>query len=132
MIGISHLFNNIDYLGGFAMEGSRIIGSGGKSSDATLFFRKDGKDFLHARSKSFIIRPDRINSSSASVTIYYENDSIFHPGLQLKYMDEKKELSLTKDERITTVAPWFDSYHKIEIYCEALYWTVGGPRSVSR
>ncbi|MCX6306554.1 MAG: hypothetical protein NT040_16440 [Bacteroidetes bacterium] len=125
MIGIARLFNNIDYLGGFAMEGSRIIGSGGKSSDATLFFKKDGKDFVVARSKSFIIRPDRINSGMASITIYYENDSIFHPGLQLKYMDDKKELSFTKDERVTNISPWFDSYHNIEIYCEALYWKVG-------
>jgi hypothetical protein len=93
-----------------------------------IFFKKDGKDFVVARSKSFVIRPDRINSGMSSITIYYENDSIFHPGLQLKYLDEKKELSFTKDERVTNISPWFDSYHKIEIYCEALYWTVGGPR----
>ncbi|MFZ4521885.1 MAG: hypothetical protein ACOYNC_09275 [Bacteroidales bacterium] len=125
MIGIARLFNNIDYLGGFAMEGSRIIGSGGASTDASLFFKKDGKDFVVARSKTFIIRPDRINSGMASITIYYENDSVFHPGLQLKYTDDKKELSFTKDERVTNISPWFDSYHKIEIYCEALYWKVG-------
>ncbi len=124
-IGIAGLFNNIDYLGGFAMEGSRIIGSGGQTTDAALYFKKERKDFVVARSKSFIIRPDRINSGMASITIYYENDSIFHPGLQLKYMDEKKELSFTKDERVTTISPWFDSYHNIEIYCEALYWKVG-------
>jgi hypothetical protein len=126
-IGIARLFNNVDYLGGFAMEGSRIIGSGGESTEASLFFKKDGKDFVIARSKTFIIREDRINAGSASITIYYENDSIFHPGLQLKYLDNNKEVSFTKDERITTVSPWFDSYHNIEIYCEALYWTVGGP-----
>ena len=35
-----------------------------------------------ARSRTFIIRPDdRINSAKASVTIYYESDSVFHPGL---------------------------------------------------
>lgn len=124
-IGISRLFNNIDYIGGFAMEGSRIIGSGGRSNEATLYFKKDGRDFVVARSKSFIIRNDRINSGMASVCIYYDNDSVFHPGLQLKYMDDKKELSFTKDERSTSISPWFDSYHNIEIYCEALYWTVG-------
>lgn len=128
LIGISKLFANIDYLGGFAMEGSRIIGSGDKNTDARLFFKKDGKDFVIARSKLFVIRPDRINSIMASVTIYHENDSVFHPGLQLKYMDERKELSFTKDERLTSISPWFDSFHKIEIYCEALYWIVGEPK----
>lgn len=127
MIGIPGLFKNIDYLGGFALEGSRILGSGNKANDARLFFKRDGRDFLIARSKTFVIRPDRVNAATASVTIYYETDSIFHPGLQLKYLDEHRELSLTKDERVATISPWYDSYHQIEIYTEALYWKVGDP-----
>ena len=128
MIGISHLFNNLDYLGGFTMEGGHVIGTGDKSKDARLFFKKDGKDFVVAKAKMFIIHSDRINSPMASITIYHDNDSIYHPGLQLKYMDNIKELSFNKDERVTTTSPWFDSYHKIEIYCEALYWIVGQPK----
>ena len=128
MIGIQNIFPQIDYLGGFAIEGARIIGSGDKTRDAHVFVKKDGKLFVTANSKTFIIRPDRINSSQASITIYYENDSIYHPGLQMKYHDEDKELSFTKDERVATVSPWFDSWHKIEIYCEALYWKIGDPR----
>ncbi|MCX6278808.1 MAG: hypothetical protein NT004_12035, partial [Bacteroidetes bacterium] len=128
MIGIKRLFDNIDFLGGFAIEGSRIIGSGDKTRDARLFFKKDGKDFVIAGSNIFVIRPDRINSGMASVTIYHDQDSIFHPGLQLKYLDAKKELAFAKDERIPRISPWFDSYHQIEIYCEALYWNVGEPR----
>jgi len=128
MIGISNLFRNIDYLGGFAMAGARVIGSGDRERDARLFFKKDGRNFAVIRSKSFIIRPDRINSGLASISIYHENDSIYHPGLQMKYMDEKQELSLTKDERVATVSPWFDSWHKVEIYCEALYWKVNEPK----
>ncbi|MEI7663920.1 MAG: hypothetical protein WCK34_17060, partial [Bacteroidota bacterium] len=128
MIGISNLFSNIDYLGGFSMEGNRIIGTGDRENDARLFFKKDGKNFVVARSKIYIIRPDRINSGMASITIYHEDDSIYHPGLQLKYMDDKKELSFNKDERMTATSPWFDSYHQIEIYCEALYWIVGEPK----
>ncbi|MFZ4562697.1 MAG: hypothetical protein ACOYNU_04895 [Bacteroidales bacterium] len=134
MIGIPNLFSNIDYLGGFSMEGSRIIGSGDRSVHARLFFKKDGKDFVVASSETFVIRPDRINSGMASVTIYHENDSIFHPGLQMKYLDSQtathgnRELSFTKDERTAVISPWFDSFHKIEIYCEALYWNVGEPK----
>jgi len=124
LIGISNLFGNIDYLGGFSMEGSRVIGFGIKHKDARLFFKKDGKDFAIIRSKSFIIRHDRINSGLASITIYHDNDSIYHPGLQMKYIDEMKELSMTKDERVVSVSPWFDSWHKIEIYCEAMYWKI--------
>ncbi len=128
LIGIQNIFQQIDYLGGFAVEGSRVIGAGDKVRDAYLFIKKDGKLFVTAKANTFIIRPDRINSSKASITIYYENDSIYHPGLQMKYLDETKELSFSKDERMATICPWFDSYHKIEIYCEALYWKLGDPR----
>jgi hypothetical protein len=128
MIGIKRLFDQVDFLGGFAMEGNRIIGSGNQLMDARLFFKKDGKDFIIVGSDVFVIRPDRINAGSTSVTIYHEDDSIFHPNLQMKYLDDKKELSFTKDDRMPQISPWYDSYHRVEIYCEALYWKLGEPR----
>jgi hypothetical protein len=125
VIGIRNIFKDIDFYGGFAMEGARVIGFGDRDRDAMVTFRKDGREFVTARSKNFVIRPDRINAGIASVTIHHDEDSIYHSGLQLKYIDELKELALTKDERTTVISPWFDSYHKIEIYCEALYWKTG-------
>lgn len=121
-LGIRNIFNNIDFYGGFAMEGARVMGFGDKDRDAVLIFHKDDREFLTARSKHFVIRPDRINSGLASVSIYHDEDSIYHSGLQFKYLDEQKELSMTKDERVAVISPWFDSYHDIEIYCEALFW----------
>ncbi len=126
-IGIPNIFKDIDYFGGFAMEGARVIGFGGKDRDAVLTFKKDGREFVTARSKNFVIRPDRINSGIASVSIHHDEDSIFHSGLQLKYIDDLKELALTKDERMAVISPWYDSYHDIEIYCEALYWKTDQP-----
>lgn len=124
-LGIPGIFNNIDFYGGFSMEGARVIGFGTDQRDAVIIFKRNGKEFVTARSRNFIIRPDRINSGSASVSIYHENDSIYHSGLQLKYIDELKELSLNKDERTKVVSPWFDSWHGIEIYSEAIYWKTG-------
>jgi hypothetical protein len=124
-IGIHDLFKNIDYLGGVSMEGAKMIGSGSNSGDALLVFRRDGKELIRMNSRAFFIRPDRVNAASTSISIYYDNDSIFHPGLQMKYIDEKKELTMSKDETMRTFSPWFDSYHKIEIYCEELSWVLG-------
>jgi len=128
MISISGLFRNIDYIGGFSMEGSRVIGKGDKEKDARIFIKMDGKDLMVVQSRSFIIRPDRINAANASITLYHDNDSIYHPGLQMKYLDSDTLLSFSKDERVVSVSPWFDSWHKIEIYCEALNWRVGDPK----
>ncbi|MGD0711655.1 MAG: hypothetical protein ABR968_10815, partial [Bacteroidales bacterium] len=77
---IKNIFPNIDYDGGFAMNGSKFIGTGDKIQDAYLFFYRDGKKFIKTGSKTYIIRKDKISSSRASVTIYWEKDSIYHPG----------------------------------------------------
>lgn len=127
-IGIKNLFKNIDYLGGFSMEGSKVLGSGSSTENARLVFRRNNKEFIRIFSKLFVIRTDRINSAKASITLYHENDSIYNPVLTMKYIDEKKELTLTRDERITMISPWFDSWHQIEIYCESLTWKTNEPR----
>jgi hypothetical protein len=126
-IGIQNLFRNIDFLGGIALEGPKLIGSGSNSGDARLVMKRDGKELIRLNAKFFIILPGLINASSTSMTLYYENDSIFHPALQMKYIDERKELTLSKDEKMRTFSPWFDSYHKIEIYCEELSWVMNEP-----
>lgn len=128
LIGIQNIFKNVDYTGGFSMEGRKVVGFGLNDQDAELVFKREDQEFVTARSRTFVIRPDRINSSNASVTIHHDADSIYHPGLVLKYMDEPKELTLNKDERITVVSPWFDTYHKIEIYSEALFWKTDEPK----
>ncbi|MFH1297144.1 MAG: hypothetical protein ABIJ04_07735 [Bacteroidota bacterium] len=122
LIGIQDIFKNIDYIGGFSMEGQKVVGFGLADRDAVVIFKRDNQEFVTVRSRVFIIRPDRINSGHASVTIRYDQDSIYHPGLVMKYLDETKELSLNKDERISVISPWFDTYHSIEIYCEAIFW----------
>jgi hypothetical protein len=127
-IGIKNLFKNIDYLGGFAMEGSKILGTGSKTADAKLIFRKNNKEFVKIYSQLFVIRTDRINSAKASTTICYENDSLYNPALNMKYIDEKRELTLTRDERIPMISPWFDTWHQLEIYCESLSWKTNEPR----
>jgi hypothetical protein len=89
-IGINNLFKNVDFLGGFAMEGSKILGTGSNTANARLIFRKNGKDFIRIYSKLFVIHPDRINSAQASITLYHDDDSLYNPVLQMKYIDEKK------------------------------------------
>ena len=127
-IGIKNLFKNIDYLGGFSMEGAKILGNGSSTSDAKLIFRKNNKEFVKILSKLFVIRTDRINSANASITIYYEDDSIYNSTLTMKYIDEKRELTMARDERISMISPWFDTWHQLEIYCESVTWKTNEPR----
>jgi hypothetical protein len=119
---IKNIFNDIDYEGGFAMFGAKLMGSGDKFQDAYLYFKKDGKIFVKTASKSYTIRKDRISSNFAAVSIFWKGDSIYHPGLELKYIDITKELTLIRGLTDLSLSPFFDTYHKLDMYFEALYW----------
>ncbi len=125
---ISDIFRDVDYEGGFSMKGASVIGQGTQNHDAIITFKKkyDDKsgffDLLVARSKSFVFDKDRINSASASVNIYHQTDSIYHSGLLFKYMNKTREISMLRIEEGVVQSPYLDTYHGVEINCEAVYW----------
>ncbi len=124
---IAGIFPNIDYDGGFSMYGSKLMGSGDKDQDAYLIFYREGKKFVVTDAKTYIIRKDRISSDRASVSIFWEEDSIYHPGLVMKYINSSKELSMMRDNSGIAETPFFDSFHKVEMYIEAMYWKMDQP-----
>lgn len=140
---IKEIYKNVDYEGGFSMHGPKLLGSGDEIYDAILSFKKDGTVFLVSRSKSFSIRRDRVNSDRASVSIYFEGDSIYHPGLIMRYIDKKlnpedlakgdsvwvsvKEISFIRDKEGLRQTPFFNTYHKVDMHFEALYWKMEDP-----
>ncbi|MEI6900134.1 MAG: hypothetical protein WCL00_09665, partial [Bacteroidota bacterium] len=115
---IKDIYKNIDYFGGFALEGNRMIGKGSSKTKARLSFYKDGEELIRVSSSRFEFHSGKINSISAAVVIRYKGDSIFHPGILMKYIDEKKEVAFSKDEEMRAFSPWYDSFHKIEFYSE--------------
>ncbi|MEI6574742.1 MAG: hypothetical protein WCO63_01035 [Bacteroidota bacterium] len=125
---INEIFKEIDYEGGFSMRGAKLFGSGNKTDDAYLLFKRKDQVFVRVGSKDFIIRKDRISSSRASITIYWEEDSVYHPGLEMKYMNATRELSMLRTEEGMPQSPYFDSYHKVDIYVEAVYWKMDEPK----
>lgn len=123
---IKNLFADIDYRGGFALQGSRMMGTGNKEEPASIYFHPKNKLQMVTSSQGFIMRTDRITSQRASVTIYFENDSIYHPGLEMKYIDKDREVALILGESQSNT-PYFDTYHQVFMYFDAMYWKVDDP-----
>lgn len=119
---IPNISEGVDYDGGFSMHGAKFIGSGTKEQNAQLRFNQKGKLFLLVSSNRFIIRPDQITSNRSSVLFYNDKDSIYHPGLVFKFYINRREVTLIRDEQGMALSPYFDSYHKLDMYFEALYW----------
>lgn len=126
-IEIKDIFENIDYQGGIEVRGRKLIGIGVDGNNATLTFYKDKKVFIKVFSDNYIIYSGKITAGFATATIYMEEDSIFHPGLKLNYVDEIKELSLIRAGEGHSRSPYYDSFHNLDIYAEAIYWKMYEP-----
>lgn len=123
-LNIKNLGENIQYLGGYALEGKDIVGAGDDTTKVHLIFvDANGKKLVRLRSYRFLIKPNNeYISDDAQVSIYLGGDSIYHPGLNAKYRLENKELSLYRGTKGYSKTAFYDSYHRHEIIADALIW----------
>lgn len=124
-ISIEDIFTDIDYLGGFSFRGAKLYGTGTDEEKAICTFFKDDKPFIITKANTYIIRNDRISSDVVSTTVFYQNDSIFHPYIEMRYLDQSKELAFNRVDQGLYESPFFNSYHKLDMYFESLTWRIG-------
>ncbi|MBU0489812.1 MAG: hypothetical protein KKD31_17870 [Bacteroidetes bacterium] len=130
---IDNLFENINFVGGFSMNGPKLFGTGTSLDPAIVTILRENNDkelerFIILKSENFIITNEKFSSSHTAARIYLDQDSIYHPGVLVKYMDENKELSLLREKKGISKAPFFDTYHQMDLYCEAIYWKTDEPK----
>jgi hypothetical protein len=124
---IRNLYQNVDYEGGFSMQGAKLVGKGSIENPARLnFFRKDTLK-LKTTSLYFIFRPERVIGVNSSVCIYLDKDSIFHGDVQFTYTIRNKEVSLVKSENYSAQSPYLNTYHGIDMNFEQLNWRIDEP-----
>jgi hypothetical protein len=124
---IRNIVENVHYDGGFTMAGAKLYGSGTVDNPATMTFYREDIPFLNARALEFVIRPDRFTSSNTEVSITLEEDSIFHPNLNLKFTKDIRQLVLLRTDEGTSRSPYYNSYHELEMHFEAFYWNIDDP-----
>ena len=121
---IKNIYPDIDFNGGFAMKGSNLLGSGDSDNDASLYIYKNDTIILSAISKTFMFKKDRAVANNAQITIHFDNDSIYHPGIRFSYLKKKREISLNPSDRIVSKSPYFNSYHNISMSFDRLLWQI--------
>jgi len=126
-IRIENISPNVNFDGGFSMVGSKLLGRGDEKQDAIIEFISGDTLFLKAASESFSIRTDRIISTKASIRIYFDKDSITHPGLDFKYLVPDKLVTLYKANEGVAITPYTNSYHNIDMDFEVLNWKTDEP-----
>lgn len=145
-IPINNLVKDVDYLGGFSQQGGKIIGTGTDEEPATLIFEREGKPFMIASSKRFLMKinattPDSlveevtkkkkarnsIVSSDARIIMYMDGDSIMHPGLKFNFYTDERLVNLVRVRGEMSETPYFNSFHKLEMRFEVMNWKMDYP-----
>lgn len=124
---ISNIDKGVDYEGGFTQKGSRFLASGSDEDPAYLVFYLNEKPFLEVKSLSFSIKEDKITTTNGSVKFTLHDDSITHPGLDFKFFRNERTITLFRADEGLQKAPYFDSYHAIDIYTELVTWKIDQP-----
>lgn len=126
-ITIKDIAPNVSYTGSFGLYGSKVMGTdAGGEKPMLTFYAKDGKTkVLSAKSASISIKKgEELGAEKAEVSIYFGQDSIYHPQLNLVYKIPKHEVRLLRGETGLGKAKFYDSYHKHEFQTDAIFWNL--------
>ena len=118
---IKNLYTDVDYVGGFTQQGGRFLGTGDVKMPAELRFYKEGKLYIRAKAIEHPFSREGIITKDCQITIYTNNDSIYHPSTKLNFNKSNRHLFFNDYKEGISASPWVDSYHCIDIYTEAVY-----------
>ncbi|HYX09281.1 MAG TPA: hypothetical protein VE912_21280, partial [Bacteroidales bacterium] len=124
---INNLFKDIDYQGGFSMQGSKLIGSGTDLNKARLYLYRTDTLRMLAASKYFVFTEKHVSGSNTEITIYLDQDSIYHQEMSFDYSADRRRVSLSRNQSFASEVPFSDSYHKVDITCGTMIWDIDSP-----
>jgi len=116
---------NVDYDGGFSLQGASFVGIGFPNEPASMIIYREGQPFITAKSQEFIVSVSQISGFNTSISLLMNNDedSITHPGLNFQYVLDRKSVELTRTKSGNGQSPFFNSYHQLDMYMPKLIWS---------
>jgi hypothetical protein len=126
-IPVKGIARDLEYIGGFSLVGRNFSSANFSNRPSQVFIKKDGiLKFRTASRRNFNFTDTTITNPASEVVIYLNNgkDSISHPGVRLYYNHGSGKLSAVKERREYDLAPFTDTYHKLEMYADRLRWDV--------
>lgn len=125
-LAIDNVGENINYRGGFRLEGSSVIGFGDKLNLAEMDFLKGtGELAINTKAQKYVIRRgERIIAQDVETSLYFEEDSIYHPNIDFRFDIEERQLTLTRKGNGSSQIAFFNSYHQLEMQVEKVAWQI--------
>jgi hypothetical protein len=124
---LENVFKNVSIRGKYALNGNRYLAVGTRQQPAEVFIYKNDTTTVKALSQQFAIRKTEIYSANAEVNVVLNKDSIYHPGIAMRFTTVDRKLLLFLEPGSINKIPFSNSYHQLDTYCEALSWKIDDP-----
>lgn len=120
---IKNIIEDVDYQGGFSLEGGEFVGIGNVKEPAKLTFFRNSELFIITESAQVRISDEQLRAPFGQVYVKLGvEDSISHSGLDVIFKRKENELILTRGSSGMSQAPFVNSFHKLDMYVEQLSW----------
>jgi len=124
VLKINEIGKGISYQGGFRLQGTTVYGFGTGDGKAHIEIVNRGNiQIFRADADLFVIKKgEKLSAEGVDCSIYFDQDSIYHPSVNIKLKVLEESMSLTRGKRGNDRNPFYDSYHKINIDVNSIRW----------
>ena len=114
----------LTFKGGVNYQGVNFYSKTAYDEASTLTGTVNGELRFKALSKDFIFsnKDSMVSASKADVTLYHNNDSIFHPAVEFKYDYQKDYLEMETSVEGYKTTPFRSSYYNMDLTGDLLSW----------
>lgn len=127
---LKNIAPNTEFSSGFAMRGPAETSYGTATSPAKLRFIDpvSKKVQIMVSGKAFRVQKEReIVAINVAAALYFGEDSIYHPRLEMHYQIATREIRLVRDSKALSRIPFMSSYHKLESNVDGIFWDMNKP-----
>ncbi len=117
-----NIYPDIDYTGGYELRGIKLFGKGTKYLRPEMKLYYNNKPVCIIKPELFKLGEKKTNAANTQITFYIDADSIYHPGLRFRYSTLDNQAIFYTENNSSEVIPFYDSYHKMDLYVPAIYW----------
>ena len=119
---VDNIGDGVGFIGGFRLQGTTVYGFGSKDEPAEL---KVTDEFNNRRYQGYsqlftIRRAEQIVGERVRSTLYFGQDSVYHPSVNVRLKIPEKVLALTRGERGSDRNPFYNSLQQVSFTADNL------------
>lgn len=118
------IYPGVDFSGSVLMQGNSLVADSGDEGPARLIIRRGGKVVARASAARFDLSMQKTQARRTALSIYFDGDSLYHPGLDFRFDNTKRQIMAVRNNEGWGRAPFSSSYHKLFLLSEAMYWNI--------